>query len=166
MILTLQEKVAVADVPRFGDNSLDSEQLLNPLSNFLSTRNRVQVCTRVRCLLFDPSPCSRRVLIFQPAIGICNLHTMQSLRDGFRLGRRGCDYDRRHVLPSRTCWSTEVAVWEMGQAPHLNLAMHAPYIRSPSPSQKLFSCKKSRSPPFGTSDSPSTAWILAQGRTC
>lgn len=32
--------------------------------------------------------------------------------------------------------------------------MDAPYIHRPSASQKLFSCKKSRSPPLETSDSP------------
>ena len=94
-------------------------EFFNPLSNLLSTRNRIEVCACVCCLLFEPCPCSRRVLIFQPAIGICDLHAVQSLGNGFHLGWRGCDYCRRHVLPSRTCWSTEVAVWELGIYPQM-----------------------------------------------
>lgn len=45
-------------------------------SNLLSTRNRIEVCVCISGLLFEPCPCSRRVLIFEPAIGICDLYAV------------------------------------------------------------------------------------------
>ena len=68
------------------------------------------------------------------------------------------------MLPSGTCWSTEVAVWELGSSPTSDLAMDAPYIHSQPVLQKLFSCMKSCRSSSDRTISVRHFWFVARAR--
>ena len=89
----LQEEVAIADLPRLGDNILARQQFLYALSNAIPPGDGIEVGTRVRALFLDPFSCARRILIFEPAVGIGDLDAVQNLSDGLdRSGRRRVYY--------------------------------------------------------------------------
>jgi hypothetical protein len=72
------------------------------------------------------------------------------------------------MLPSKTCWSTEVAVWELGRfisAPELGdgCTVH-PLSTRIAKTFFLQEITHGRHPERGISRS--IFWILAQGRTC
>src|SRR5258706_16300254 len=80
---TLQIKISVPDLPGVGDR-LNGKQFLDPLSKAVPARKGVDICVRIRRLFFEPTPCPRRILFFQPAIRVCNRYTMQDIGDWLR----------------------------------------------------------------------------------
>jgi hypothetical protein len=77
---SLPEEIAVAGLlERIA--GFDGEELLNARPDTLSARDVVQIAPRVSGLLFDPLASSRGVLVFEPAVGIRDWHTVQNLGD-------------------------------------------------------------------------------------
>jgi len=74
----LQKEKAIADFPGVrGD--FDGKQLLHAPSNAVPYRDGIQLRTRVYGLVLNPFSRARRILVFQPAIGIGDLDAMPNL---------------------------------------------------------------------------------------
>src|SRR5208282_2018540 len=83
-----EEIAATGDLQ--GVIGFDGKELSNALTNALASREIVQIGARIAGLLFDPCARARRVLVFEPAIGVGDRDTVENLRHWFRsrVGRR------------------------------------------------------------------------------
>jgi hypothetical protein len=67
---------------------LDRQKLSNALADTLSPWEMSQAGTRERSLFFNPLSRARRVLFFEPAVGVYNGHPVENLGDRLNRGKR------------------------------------------------------------------------------
>src|SRR5258708_10347366 len=85
----LSEELAVAGLLQ-GVMGFDGEEFSNALSDAFTPRDGVQVSASVECLLFDPGSSARRILVFEPAVGVGDRNSVEYVRHRLegRMGRR------------------------------------------------------------------------------
>src|SRR5260370_39448108 len=75
----LSEKVAAANLLQ-GVIGFDGEEFADTLTDALAPGNAVKVCASVASLISNPSSGARRILLFEPAIGVGDRNPMENVR--------------------------------------------------------------------------------------
>lgn len=70
-------------VPRFLQRivGFDCQELTDASPDAFAPRKLIEVRARKLCLFFNPPARARRILVFKPAVGIGDGHSMKNLRD-------------------------------------------------------------------------------------